>query len=488
MIGALRIGRLRAGSNARESPLNADGSIIMSKISCISPIDGSLVADRYVDSLEDLQSGLARARVAQKEWAEQPLGDRVSIVEKAVAALEAMNDEIVPELARMMGRPVRYGGEIGGVKERAFHMTSIAADAMAPIEVEKSDTFHRFIAREPVGIVFVVAPWNYPYLTAINAIVPALVAGNAVVLKHATQTLLAGERFERAFAEAGLPDDLFRNVRLSHDLTEDLIRNRSFDFINFTGSVGGGRAIERAAAGTFVGLGLELGGKDPGYVREDADVEAAAETLIDGAMFNSGQCCCGIERIYVHESHFKDFTEKAQSIVESYVLGDPLDPVTTLGPMANERFAKTVRAHIADAISGGARTLIDSSNFEKDRAGTPWLAPQILVDVDHSMAVMREESFGPVVGIMKVSGDDEAVELMNDSDFGLTASLWTKDVEKAAEIGRRTETGTVFMNRCDYLDPALCWTGCKETGRGASLSVLGYQSVTRPKSYHLKQA
>ncbi len=460
----------------------------MSKISCISPIDGSLVADRYVDSLEDLQSGLERARAAQKEWACRPLDERISIVEKAVSALEAMNDEIVPELARMMGRPVRYGGEIGGVKERALYMTSIAAEALAPAEIEKSEAFHRFIAREPVGVAFVVAPWNYPYLTAINAIVPALVAGNAVVLKHATQTLLAGERFERAFAEAGLPNDLFRNVRLSHDLTEDLIRNRSFDFINFTGSVGGGRAIERAAAGTFIGLGLELGGKDPGYVREDADVEAAAETLIDGAMFNSGQCCCGIERIYVHEDHYKEFVDKAQSIVEAYVLGDPLDPETTLGPMAHERFARTVRSHIADAVSDGARTLIDTTAFKRDRAGTAWLAPQILVDVDHSMAVMREESFGPVVGIMKVSGDDEAVDLMNDSDFGLTASFWTKDVDKAAEIGRRIETGTVFMNRCDYLDPALCWTGCKETGRGASLSVLGYQSVTRPKSYHLKQA
>ena len=460
----------------------------MSKIACISPIDGSLVADRYIDTIEDLQNGLVRARAAQAEWAGRSIDERVAIVEEAVAALEAMNDEIVPELARMMGRPVRYGGEIGGVKERALYMTSIADEALAPTEIEISDKFHRYIAREPVGVVFVVAPWNYPYLTAINAIVPALAAGNAVVLKHATQTLLAGERFEQAFAEAGLPEDLFRNVRLSHDLTEELIRARSFDFINFTGSVGGGRAMEKTAAGTFVGLGLELGGKDPGYVREDADLDAAAETLIDGAMFNSGQCCCGIERIYVHEDLFKDFVDKAKSIVEAYVLGDPLDPETTLGPMAHERFAGTVREQIAEAVSKGARTLIDTGAFKKDRAGTAWLAPQILVDVDHSMRVMREESFGPVVGIMKVSGDDEAIELMNDSDFGLTASLWTKDVEKAAEIGRRIETGTVFMNRCDYLDPALCWTGCKETGRGASLSALGYQSVTRPKSYHLKRA
>ncbi len=459
----------------------------MTKITCISPIDGSVVAERDVDSPDAIATALERAGKAQKAWANRPLDERIGLVEKAVNALEAMNDEIVPELARQMGRPVRYGGEIGGVKERAFHMTSIAADALAPIEIESSDAFHRFIAKEPVGTVFVVAPWNYPFLTAINTIVPALVAGNAVVLKHATQTLLAGERFEQAFQQAGLPEGLFTNVRLSHDLTERLIRERSFDFINFTGSVAGGRAMERAAAGTFVGLGLELGGKDPGYVREDADLDAAVDTLIDGAMFNSGQCCCGIERIYVHESLFDRFVEKAKAIVEGYRLGDPLDPETTLGPMANVRFADEVRAQVAEALTAGATALIDPALFPNEKPGTAWLAPQILVDVDHSMRVMRDESFGPVVGIMKVSSDAEAIDLMNDSQFGLTASLWTNDFDKAAEIGRRIETGTVFMNRCDYLDPALCWTGCKETGRGASLSVLGYNSVTRPKSYHLKR-
>jgi acyl-CoA reductase-like NAD-dependent aldehyde dehydrogenase len=460
----------------------------MTKITCISPIDGSVFAEREVDSLDDIKARLERARSARKAWADRPLEERTAIVEKAINALEAMNDEIVVELAHQMGRPVRYGGEIGGVKERAFHMTSIAAEALAPMEIEQSDAFHRYIAREPVGVVFVVAPWNYPYLTAINSIAPALVAGNAVVLKHATQTLLAGERFEQAFKQAGLPDDLFHNLRLSHDLTETLIGERSFDFINFTGSVGGGKAIERAAAGTFVGVALELGGKDPGYVRADADLDAAVDTLIDGAMFNSGQCCCGIERIYVHESLYDQFVAKAKTIVEGYRLGDPLDPETTLGPMAHARFAEEVRAQISEAVAAGATPIIDQSLFPQDRPGTAWLAPQILVDVDHSMRVMRDESFGPVVGIMKVSSDDEAIALMNDSEFGLTASLWTKDVEKAAEIGRQIETGTIFMNRCDYLDPALCWTGCKQTGRGASLSVLGYHSVTRPKSYHLKIA
>jgi len=256
--------------------------------------------------------------------------------------------------------------------------------------------------------------------------------------------------------------------------------------VNFTGSVGGGKAMERAAAGTFVGVGTELGGKDPGYVMEDADLEAAVETLIDAAMFNSGQCCCGIERIYVTESLFDAFIEKAVKIVSGYKLGNPLSEETTIGPMANVRFANEVRSQIADAVEAGASPLIDSSHFLEDDGGA-YLMPQILTNVTHDMRVMREESFGPVVGIMKVKDDAEAIALMKDSDFGLTASLWTKDLTRAAEIASQLETGTVFMNRADYLDPALCWTGCKDTGSGGGLSAIGYHNLTRPKSYHFKK-
>jgi acyl-CoA reductase-like NAD-dependent aldehyde dehydrogenase len=333
----------------------------------------------------------------------------------------------------------------------------------------------------------VVAPWNYPYMTAINSVAPALMAGNVVLLKHASQTLLVGERLVQAFIEAGIPDDVFQNVFLDHDTTSSLIAARSFDFVNFTGSVEGGRSIERAAAGTFTGLGLELGGKDPGYVMEDADLDAAVDTLMDGATYNSGQCCCGIERIYVHEALYEDFVDKAVAWVSNYKLGNPLDPETTLGPMAHKRFANVVRQQIAEALASGARALVDPSLFPQDDGGA-YLAPQILVDVDHSMAFMQEETFGPAVGIMKVKGDAEALALMNDSRFGLTASLWTKDVERAARLGRDIETGTVFMNRADYLDPALCWTGVKETGRGGSLSAIGFHNLTRPKSYHLRKS
>ncbi|NNU79941.1 aldehyde dehydrogenase family protein [Halovulum dunhuangense] len=457
----------------------------MTKLTCISPIDGSVHAERPVLSLDAAQAAVARARKAQKSWAARPLSERIALVSAGAERLCEGGDAAVEELARMMGRPTRYGGEWGGVKERTAYMSQIAAETLAPMVVENSARFERRIEREPHGVVFVIAPWNYPYLTAINTIVPALIAGNAVMLKHATQTLLAGERIVRAFTEAGVPADVFQNVFLDHATTEALIASRAFGFVNFTGSVRGGQAIERAAAGTFTALGLELGGKDPGYVMEDADLDAAVATLMDGAMYNSGQCCCGIERIYVVESLYDAFVEKSVELVKGYVLGNPLSPDTTIGPMANRRFADTVRSQTAEAVAQGAVALIPTSPADD---GGCYLTPQILVNVDHSMRVMREESFGPVVGIMKVRDDEEAIELMNDCDYGLTASLWTQDADRAARIGRQIETGTVFMNRCDYLDPALCWTGCKDTGRGAALSVLGYHSLTRPKSFHLRKA
>ncbi len=454
-------------------------------IRCISPIDGSVYAERPVLSAEDAHSAVARLQAAQKDWAARPLAERIALVLEGVANVGAMNDEIVPELAHQMGRPIRYGGEFGGFNERAQYMAEIAQGALADIEIEDSDRFRRVIKRVPHGVVLVVAPWNYPYMTAINTVVPALIVGNTVMLKHASQTPVVGERMAQAFHAAGIPEDVFANVCLDHQTTSALIAAKSFGFVNFTGSVGGGQAIEKAAAGTFTGVGLELGGKDPGYVCDDADLDAAADTLIDGAMYNSGQCCCGIERIYVAEQHFDAFVEKAVAIVEGYRLGNPLDPETTIGPMAHKRFANEVRAQTAEAIAAGAKAHI--ATFDTDDGGA-YLTPQILTNVTHDMRVMRDESFGPVVCVMPVKDDAEAIALMNDSSFGLTASVWTQDTARAEAIADQIDTGTVFMNRADYLDPALCWTGCKDTGRGGGLSIIGYHNLTRPKSYHLKKA
>lgn len=459
----------------------------MSKtISLISPVDGSIYAERQTLSQAEAEAAVQNARTAQPGWAALPLQARIDQVDAAVAALNQMKDKVVTELAWQIGRPVRYGGEFGGMNERSGHMAKIAAVALAPTVVERSASLIREIRREPVGTVFVIAPWNYPFMTAMNTIVPALIAGNAVILKHASQTLLAGERIAQAMEVAGLPRGLFQNLVLEHDTTEKLISARSFGFVNFTGSVAGGRAIERAAAGTFTATGLELGGKDPGYVRADADLDKAVDGLMDGAMFNSGQCCCGIERIYVHESLYDAFVARSVDWVLKQKLGNPLEQSTTMGPMAHRRFANLIRDQIREAAAAGAQLMIDPAAFPADDGGC-YLAPQILTNVTHDMRIMREESFGPVVGIMPVRDDDDAVALMNDCDYGLTASVWTADMQSAQDIGARLETGTVFMNRCDYLDPALCWTGCKDTGRGAALSALGYLSLTRPKSYHLKQ-
>ena len=456
----------------------------MTMLTCVSPIDGKVFAKREAISISKSREVIEISRISQLAWSKRPIEERIDLVLAGVAEMGQMNDVVVPELAKMMGRPVRYGGEFKGFEERAHYMAKIASQSLQVIDAGEDADFKRYIRRIPHGVVFVIAPWNYPYMTAINTIAPALIAGNSVILKHSTQTLLVGERLASAFHSAGVPKDVFQNVFLDHEITKQLIAENSFDFINFTGSVPAGASIEKAAAGTFTGVGTELGGKDPGYVMEDADLEAAADTLIDGAMFNSGQCCCGIERIYVHESLFDNFLEKAISIVSNYKLGNPLDKDTTLGPMANIRFANHVRQQIVDAQQKGAIAHIPT--FQEDDGGV-YLTPQILTNVDHSMKIMTEESFGPVVGIMPVKDDHEAISLMNDSEFGLTASLWSSDLQRAVKIGDEIETGTVFLNRADYLDPALCWTGCKNTGRGGSLSEIGFHNLTRPKSYHLKK-
>ena len=457
----------------------------MTKLNLVSPIDGSVYLTRDILPRDGAINAALAARKAQTDWAARPLEDRIALVLKAGDIVGQTTDRMAVELAHQMGRPVRYGGEYGGFDERLRYMAEVAPESLAPDVIEDSDAFRRLIKREAHGVVLVVAPWNYPYMTAINTVAPALIAGNAVILKHATQTLQVGERLAEAFHEAGVPKDVFQNVMIDHDTTSSLIAGRHVDFVNFTGSVGGGQAMERAAAGTFIPVSTELGGKDPGYVRADADLDAAVDTLMDGAIFNSGQCCCGIERIYVAEPLFDEFVTKAVAWAEAQVLGNPLDPETTLGPMANIRFAREVRAQVSEALADGAAAHVKTMGAD-DGANT-YVTPQVLTSVTHDMRVMREETFGPVVGIMPVKDDDEAIRLMNDSRFGLTASIWTSDIEAAESLGARIETGTVFMNRCDYLDPALCWTGCKDTGRGQGLSKLAYNALTRPKSYHLRK-
>jgi acyl-CoA reductase-like NAD-dependent aldehyde dehydrogenase len=453
----------------------------------ISPVDGSVYCERELATEAATGAALDAARRAQASWRHVPVVERARILSAFCDRFEAAGADIARELTWQMGRPIRYSpSEVKGTLERARHMIAIAADSLADVDPGPKPGFRRFVRREPLGVVFTVAAWNYPYLIAVNSVVPALMAGNAVILKHSAQTPLCAERFEACLREAGLPEGLFRALHLSHDHTTRLIGDPRVDFVAFTGSVDGGHAVQRAAASRFIGTGLELGGCDPAYVREDANLAHAVENLVDGAFFNSGQSCCGIQRIYVHRRRYDDFVAGAIELTRKYVLGNPTDPATTLGPVVRTAAADHIRAQVDASIAAGAAPALAEREFPASRPGTPYLAPQILTGVDHSMPIMREEVFGPVCGIMPVAGDDEAVRLMNDSAFGLTAAVWTRDADAALAIGSQVATGTFFMNRCDYLDPALAWVGVKDSGRGCTLSRVGYEHLTRPKSFHLR--
>ena len=455
----------------------------------ISPVDGSIVFERALDGADEVERVLAAASNAFETWREVDLDERCTMVRRFVELAVHDTDAVAQELTMQMGRPVRDGGgEVGGWLLRGRTMVDLAPQALADIELGARDGFTRYIRREPLGVVFVVAPWNYPWLTAVNALVPALVAGNTVVLKHSEQTPLVAERIGRAAREAGLPEGVLQVLYLDHGGVADVIGDPRIAFVAFTGSVEGGHAIQQAASKRFIGAALELGGKDPAYVCSDADVARTAANLVEGSFYNAGQSCCGVERIYVHRNVYDPFLEAFVSMANELQLGDPRDSSTTLGPVVRIRNAEGIQAQIDEAIAAGARPLLDPSHFAETERGLPYMAPQALVDVDHSMRIMSEETFGPAVGIMQVRNDAEAIALMNDSLYGLTASVWTTDLEHAQQIGARVETGTWFMNRCDYLDPELAWVGVKDSGRGCSLSALGYAQLTRPKSFHLRHA
>jgi acyl-CoA reductase-like NAD-dependent aldehyde dehydrogenase len=453
----------------------------------ISPVDGRVYVERSLETAAGIERALEHAQRAQRAWGSEPLGARCATLQRAVDAFVANASEIATEITWQMGRPIRHApGEVRGFEERARCMLALAPEALAPIMPGDKPGFARQIKRLPLGVIVVVAPWNYPYLTAVNAVLPALIAGNAVVLKHSHQTPLCAERFLEAFANAGVPAGVFQYLHLSHADTSRLMSDRRVASVCFTGSVAGGKAVVAATACGFATAGLELGGKDPAYVRADANLSDAIESLTDGAFFNAGQSCCGIKRIYVAASRYEDFVGGVVELTKQYQLGSPLDPQTTLGPVVRTSAADAVRSQVREAVARGASQLIDEASFAASVPGTPYLAPQVLVGVDHSMAIMREETFGPAVGIMKVDSDEQAVRLMNDSDYGLTAAIYSADAQRAEALGDALETGTVFLNRCDYLDPALAWTGVKNSGRGCTLSRVGFEQLTRAKSYHFR--
>jgi acyl-CoA reductase-like NAD-dependent aldehyde dehydrogenase len=456
----------------------------------ISPVDGSIYAEFDLPSAAEIEATVARAVRAQESWKRVPRAERSAICRRMTDLMVERADAIGTELTWQIGRPVTQSPfEIRrGFQERARYMVDVATEALVDLALEPKDGFRRFIRREPLGVVLVMAPWNYPYLASVNTVVPAIVAGNSVILKVSQQTPRVAEHYADAFKDAGLPEGVFQHLHASHDDLARLIADPRIRFVSFTGSVAGGAAVQRAAGEQFIATNLELGGKDPAYVRPDTPLGATIENLVDGAYFNAGQSCCAVERIYVHQDIWRPFVDGFIDLTRKYRLGNPLERETTLGPMVRAAAAAFVRDQISEAVRQGARAMIEPREFPAAREGTPYVAPQVLLDVDHRMRVMTEETFGPVVGLMAVKDDDEAVRLMNDSRYGLTASIWTSDVDAAVRIGDQVDTGTWFLNRCDYLDPALAWAGVKDSGRGCSLSRLGYESLTRPKSFHLRLA
>ncbi len=444
----------------------------------ISPIDNDVVCTTTYSSESELNACLR----FNPAWQSSSLDERIQYLKTFLELFADDVDDIAKGITLQMGRPfLQAKGEAKGVLERANYLLSIAKDTLADHYVSDDN----FIRRYPLGKILVIAPWNYPYLTAINAIIPALLAGNHVILKHASQTPLCALKLQDLFDKAGLPQHVFSHVFLTHEATSKLIQHQAIQFVSFTGSVKGGYAIQNALSKRFIGRTLELGGKDPAIVLQDCQMEETVAGLVDGAFFNSGQSCCGIERIYVAKECFDTFVEAFQAKTCEYQLGHPLAKDTTLGPMVNHLSAEFVRQQTKEALSLGAKALVDESQFANSQVNTPYLAPQVLVNVNHQMSIMKEESFGPIVGIMPFSDIDEAIHLANDSPYGLTASVWTENKKRMLDVADKLHTGTVFFNRCDYLNPALAWTGVKETGIGISLSHLGFHALTRVKSFNM---
>ncbi|HSO34243.1 MAG TPA: aldehyde dehydrogenase family protein [Labilithrix sp.] len=451
-----------------------------------NPFTGITACSDEIADQATIDKTLDRARVAARALRALSVEERVALCDRALTAFEAKADAIAQDITAQMGKPLAQArGEVKGTAGRWRHMMEIAKESLADIVLPPKDGFERRIVKEPLGVVLDLPAWNYPLLTAVNAVIPAVLAGNAVVVKHSPRTPLCAEHFARAFAAAGGPEGAVQAIFVDYETTERMVGDSRIDCVLFTGSVLGGHRIQAAAKDRFLHVGLELGGNDPAYVAEDADLTNTVENVVDGAIYNAGQSCCAVERVYVHRSLYEKFLAAAEPLVRAYVLGDPGNDATTLGCIAQPWHPKELDAMIADAKAKGAKVVVGGASTTVEGRGR-FFPATLLRDVPQDAALMQNEAFGPILAVAPVDSDEEALARMNDSRLGLTASVWTKDRDRAARLARALDFGTVYMNRCDSLDPALPWTGVKDSGRGVTLSALGFDSLTRPKAIHFR--
>ncbi|KAG6221891.1 hypothetical protein E4U24_006278 [Claviceps purpurea] len=458
-------------------------------ITTISPNTNEPILIRHGSSAADLQLLPKVATEAFHKFRKTTLRERQDIVKRFLKELASHEAELAEELTAQMGRPIAFTGkEITTAIRRAEYLLKISDDALRDTDGEAEKGFKRFIRKVPIGPVLVIFAWNYPYLILVNSLIPAILAGNSVILKPSPQTPTIAEHVAKYFTKAGLPDGVLQYFHCgSPSIMESVVRDPRIAHVCFTGSVAGGLAIQKAASDRIVNVGLELGGKDPAYIRDDVDIAWAAEEIVDGAVFNSGQSCCSVERVYVHERVHDAFVSAVQEVLKGYKLGDPFDKATHVGPVVSKRSQATIEAHIEDALKKGAKDATpENESFRNPPLKGNFVKPTLLTGVDHSMTVMTEETFGPVIPVMKVKSDSEAIGLMNDSEFGLTASIWTKDTDKGYALAEEVEAGTVFVNRCDFPSPDLAWTACKNSGKGQTLGRFGFEQFVKSKSFHLK--
>ena len=458
------------------------------RIRVVNPYDQSVVCELDADAGTGLERKLAAAQGAFERWRRVPLRERMAQVEAALERFRGAGEETARDVSRQMGKPIAEARrEVETFLDRARWAVGEAEAALAPVVLPPKEGFVRRIEHAPLGVVLDIAAWNYPLLVPVNVVVPALLAGNAVVLKHSERTPLAGRAIARAFAALEVPD-VVTDVVVSPAAAGGLVRDPRIAHVAFTGSVRTGRIVQReiAAADRLVDAGLELGGKDPAYVAADADLAFTVENVVDGACYNAGQSCCAVERVYVHASLYDEFLERARVILGAYRMGDPLDDTTTLGPLAIRASLDLVENQVAGAVERGARLLLGGRRV----TGVPgnFFPPTLVADVPNDCALMQEESFAPIVAVLAVADDDEAIARMRDTRFGLTASVWTRDSGRAERFAREIDAGTIFQNRCDYLDPALPWTGWGESGKGSTMSRFGFLYLTRRKAIHFRTA